>query len=64
MSAADAAWLVASLMRENGQPADAVRLFELSSQLYGPSTPRGQASAEKATMLKGSLGAANATDVE
>jgi len=61
---ADAAWLVASLMRENGQPADAVRLFELSSQLYGPSTLRGQASAEKATMLKGSLGAANAPDVE
>jgi hypothetical protein len=55
---ADAAWLVASLMREDGQWAEAIRLFDLSSQLYGPSTPRGQASAEKAKVLKESSEAA------
>ncbi len=55
---ADAAWLVASLMREDGQWAEAIRLFDLSSQLYGPATPRGQASAEKAKVLKESTEAA------
>jgi tetratricopeptide (TPR) repeat protein len=56
---ADAAWLVASLMRADGQRADAIRLFELSSQLYGSSTPRGHASAEKARALRETMGAAN-----
>jgi tetratricopeptide (TPR) repeat protein len=57
---ADASWLVASLMRADGQRAEAIRLFELSSQLYGSSTPRGHASAEKARMLREAMGAANA----
>ncbi len=61
---ADAARLVAALMLEDGQRAEALRLLELSSQLYGPSTPRGLASAEKAKMLKESIGAANAAGTE
>ena len=61
---ADAARLVAALMLEDGQRAEALRLLDLSSQLYGPSTPRGLASAEEAKMLKESIGAANAAGVE
>jgi hypothetical protein len=61
---ADAAWLVAFLMREDGQQAESIRLFDLASQLYGPSTPRGQESAEKARMLRESMGAANAPMTE
>jgi hypothetical protein len=51
-------------MREDGQQAEAIRLFDLSSQLYGSSTPRGQASAEKARVLRESMGAANAPMTE
>jgi hypothetical protein len=61
---ADAARLVAVLMLADGQRAEALRLLDLSSQLYGPSTPRGRASAEKAGMLKESMGAANAPEIE
>jgi hypothetical protein len=61
---ADAARLVAALMLADGQRAEALRLLDLSSQLYGPSTPRGRASAEKAGMLKESMGAANAPGIE
>jgi hypothetical protein len=61
---ADAARLVAALMLADGQRAEALRLLDLSSQLYGPSTPRGQASAEKARMLMESMGAANAPMTE
>ena len=61
---AHAARLVAALMLADGQRAEAVRLLDLSSQLYGPSTLRGQASAEKARMLKESIRAANAAGVE
>jgi tetratricopeptide (TPR) repeat protein len=61
---ADVARLVAALMLEDGQRAEALRLLDLSSQLYGPSTPRGQASAEKAKMLRESMGAASASGVE
>ena len=61
---ADAARLVAALMLEDGQRAEALRLLELSSQLYGPSTPRGQSSAEKAKRLRESMEAANASGIE
>jgi hypothetical protein len=61
---ADAARLVAALMLADGQRVEALRLLDLSSQLYGPSTPRGRASAEKAKMLKESIGAANAAGIE
>ena len=61
---ADAARLVGALMLADGQRAEALRLLDLSSQLYGPSTPRGQASAEKARMLRESMGAANAPMTE
>jgi hypothetical protein len=61
---ADAARLMAFLMLADGQRDEALRLFDLSSQLYGPSTPRGRASAEKAKMLKESMGAANAPGFE
>jgi hypothetical protein len=61
---ADAARLVAALMLADGQRAEALRLLDLSSQLYGPSTPRGQTSAEKARMLRESMGAANAPVIE
>jgi hypothetical protein len=61
---ADAARLMAFLMLEDGQRAEALRLFDLSSQLYGPSTPRGRASADKAKVLKESMGAANAPGAE
>ncbi len=61
---ADAARLVAALMLEDGQRVEALRLLELSSQLYGSSTPRGLASAEQAKMLKESIGAANAAGIE
>ena len=47
-------------MLADGQRAEAIRLFDLSSQLYGPSTPRGQTSAEKAKILKGSMESATA----
>lgn len=60
----DAARLVGALMLADGQRAEALRLLELSSQLYGPSTPRGRASAEKAKLLKESMGAANAPGIE
>ena len=56
---ADAAWLVASLMLEDGQRIEAIRLFDLSSQLYGRLTPRGRESAEKARALRESMGAAS-----
>ncbi len=56
---ADAAWLVASLMLEDGQRVEAIRLFDLSSQLYGRLTPRGRESAEKARALRESMGAAS-----
>ena len=55
---ADAARLVAALMLADGQRAEALRLLDLSSQLYGPSTPRGRVSAEKAKLLKESMEAA------
>ncbi len=61
---ADAAWLVASLMLEDGQRAEALRLFDLSSQLYGRSTPRGRKSAEAARILGESMGAANTPEIE
>jgi hypothetical protein len=61
---ADAAWLVAALMLADGQRAEAIRLFDLSSQLYGPSTPRGQTAAEKAKTLKGSMESATAPGAE
>jgi hypothetical protein len=61
---ADAAWLVASLMLEDGQRAEALRLFDLSSQLYGKLTPRGRESAEEARMLRESMGAANTPVIE
>jgi hypothetical protein len=61
---ADAARLVGALMLVDGQRAEALRLLELSSQLYGSSTPRGRASAEKVKMLKESMGAANAPGIE
>ena len=61
---ADAAWLVASLMLEDGQRAEALRLFDLSSQLYGRSTPRGRESAEEARVLRESMGAANTPVIE
>jgi len=52
---ADVARLVAALMLADGQRVEALRLLDLSSQLYGPSTPRGQAVAEKANRLRESL---------
>jgi tetratricopeptide (TPR) repeat protein len=61
---ADAARLVGALMLADGQRAEALRLLDLSSQLYGPSTPRGRASAEKVKTLKESMGAANAPGIE
>jgi len=61
---ADAARLVAALMLADGQRAEALRLLDLSSQLYGPSTPRGHASAEKAIRLRESIGAASAAGFE
>jgi hypothetical protein len=61
---ADAARLVAALMLADGQRAEAIRLFDLSSQLYGPSTPRGQTSAEKAKILKVSMESATAPGAE
>ncbi|MBW2714775.1 MAG: hypothetical protein JRD03_01785 [Deltaproteobacteria bacterium] len=61
---ADAARLVAVLMLADGQRAEALRLLDLSSQLYGPSTPRGHASAEKAKLLRESMGAANASGID
>jgi hypothetical protein len=51
-------------MLADGQRTEALRLLDLSSQLYGPSTPRGHATAEKAKMLKESMGAANAPGIE
>jgi hypothetical protein len=57
---ADAARLVAVLMLADGQRAEALRLLDLSSQLYGPSTPRGRVSADSAKRLRESIGAANA----
>ena len=56
--------LVAVLMLADGQRAEALRLLDLSSQLYGPSTLRGHASAEKAKLLRESIGAANAPGIE
>jgi tetratricopeptide (TPR) repeat protein len=64
MHLADAARLVAVLMLADGQRAEALRLLDLSSQLYGLSTPRGHASAEKAKLLRESIGAANALGIE
>ena len=61
---ADAARLVAALMLADGQRAEAFRLLDLSSQLYGPSTPRGRVSAEKAKMLKRSMEATTAPVTE
>ena len=61
---ADTARLVAALMLEDGQRAEALRLLDLSSQLYGPSTPRGRSSAEKAQMLKRSMEATTAPVTE
>ncbi len=58
---ADVARLVAALMLADGQRVEALRLLDLSSQLYGPSTPRGQAVAEKASRLRGSLEGADAS---
>jgi hypothetical protein len=61
---ADAARLVAAFMLADGQRAEAFRLLDLSSQLYGPSTPRGRVSAEKAKMLKRSMEATTAPMTE
>jgi tetratricopeptide (TPR) repeat protein len=61
---ADVARLVAALMLEDGQRVEALRLLDLSSQLYGPSTPRGRASAEKAKLLRESLAAADDSGAE
>jgi hypothetical protein len=51
-------------MLEDGQRAEALRLFDLSSQLYGSSTPRGRESAEAARALRESTGAANTPVIE
>ncbi len=56
---ADAARFVAALMLANGERAEALRLLDLSSRLYGPSTPRGLASAEQARQLRDSMESAS-----
>jgi tetratricopeptide (TPR) repeat protein len=61
---ADAAWLVASLMLEDGQRVEAIRLFDLASQLYGRLTPRGRESADRARALRESMGAASPPAIE
>lgn len=61
---ADVARLAAALMLADGQRTEALRLLDLSSQLYGPSTPRGQAAAEKASRLRGSLEGVDASASE
>jgi len=60
----DPARLAAALMLADGQRTEALRLLDLSSQLYGPSTPRGQAAAEKASRLRGSLEGVDASASE
>lgn len=52
---ADAARLVAALMLADSRRSEALRLLDLSSQLYGPSTPRGRATADKAKLLRESM---------
>jgi hypothetical protein len=51
-------------MLEDGQRVEAIRLFDLSSQLYGRLTPRGRESAEKARALRESMGAASPPVIE
>lgn len=61
---ADAARLVAALMLADARRAEALRLLELSSQLYGASTPRGLATAEEARRLRESIQAAQEREAE
>jgi hypothetical protein len=61
---ADASRMVAALMLADGQRVEALRLLELSSQLYGTSTPRGRASAEEAARLEAKIESVEAPIVE
>ena len=54
---ADAARLVAALMLADARREEALRLLNLSSQLYGLDTPRGRETAEQVEMLRSSLAA-------
>jgi hypothetical protein len=52
---ADAARLVAALMLADARREEALRLLDLSSQLYGADTPRGRQTAEQVELLRNSL---------
>jgi tetratricopeptide (TPR) repeat protein len=52
---ADAARMVAALMLADARREQALRLLDLSSQLYGADTPRGRQTAAQAEMLRNSL---------
>ena len=52
---ADAARLVAALMLADARREEALRLLDLSSQLYGADTARGRQTAEQVEMLRRSL---------
>jgi hypothetical protein len=54
---ADAARLVAALMLADARREEALRLLNLSSQLYGVDTPRGRETAKQVERLRISLGA-------